>query len=222
MLEQSERDVSRLIRRRYQFDPIVTSTEGVTQSAANYAFMPLTPIAGPTTSAVRPYATFDQVREMNKITTKSWFSGGFRYYFYSFGEGLEYFTEIERKANTLLGTRLDPEVLWNLAPWTWLTDWFFNTGDIMSNVSSILADHTVMQYGYIMQQTEIDRKIFMPSVQARTSQGFVNITHPYETHHRRVRKARVKASPFGFGLNPSDFSSDQWAILGALGISRLT
>lgn len=222
LLEQNERDVSRLIRRRYQFEPKVEHSVGLTQSLSNYTFMPLTPLSGVTTSNVRSYSTSDRIVEVNKVTTKSWFSGGFRYYFYSYGEGLEYFTEIERKANTLLGTRLDPEVLWNLQPWTWMTDWFLNTGDVMSNLSSMLADHVVMQYGYLMQQKEVDREINMPPVQARTNTGWVDITHGYRVTHHRVRKARVKASPFGFGLNPSDFTSDQMAILGALGISKLT
>jgi hypothetical protein len=35
------------------------------------------------------------------------------------------------------------------------------------------------------------------------------------------RKERIKATPFGFGLVDSDFTNRQWAILAALGITRL-
>lgn len=183
--------------------------------------MPATPLAGVSESNVKAWQVVSEVGEVNKVTTKSWFSGGFRYYFYDYGSGLEYFTEIEREANTLLGTRLDPETLWNLSPWTWMTDWFLNGGDVMSNLSSILSDHVVMQYGYIMQTKKVERELSLPGVYGNQNSGWTKMTGPYKITQTRTRKARVKASPFGFGLNPSDFSEDQWAILAALGISRL-
>lgn len=222
ILEQNERDVTRLVRRRRQLPVTVETTHGLTREAAYYKFYPGTPLSGVTESNVKSYQQLTDVHEVNEVTTKSWFSAGFRYYFYSYGEGLEYFTEIERQANTLLGTRLDPEVLWNLAPWTWLSDWFLNTGDVMSNLSSMLSDHVVMQYGYLMQTKEVETKVSMPPISGRNGSGWEAISPPYRITSSYVRKARVKASPFGFGLNPSEFTSDQWAILGALGISRVT
>jgi len=220
LLEQYERDVTRLIRRRYHFDPTTETTSGRTMSTGSYAFMPGTPLAALTTSNVKPYGVLDQVEEVNQITTKSWFSGGFRYYFPDVSEGLEYFARIEREANTLLGTRLDPEVLWNLQPWTWLIDWFVNVGDMMSNTSAIMADGLVMQYGYLMETKTITQRVTMPGIFIQTEAGFQRSHGPWSVTRSSVRKARVKASPFGFGLNPDSFSESQWAILGALGISR--
>jgi hypothetical protein len=37
---------------------------------------------------------------------------------------------------------------------------------------------------------------------------------------RTIAKKRIRATPFGFGLNESTFSGRQLAIIGALGLSR--
>jgi hypothetical protein len=154
--------------------------------------------------------------------TKSHFSGGFRFYYPDISTALDDLAEFEHKANLLLGTRLDPEVLWNLQPWTWLVDWFVNFGDVLGNLSAIISDGLVMQYGYIMQENVISKEVTLPrglwvrnSISASVfTQKPVTVTLDYHS------KVRVKASPFGFGLTPEMFSPQQWAILAALGISR--
>jgi len=122
-----------------------------------------------------------------------------------------------------LGTRLDPEVLWNLAPWTWMVDWVANFGDIVGNLSAIVADHLVMQYGYIMHEVIVTKEIYFPrGLYSRNTYPYIssfdekpwNVTLTYHS------KTRTGASPFGFGLSPESFTTQQWAILGALGISR--
>jgi len=223
LLEQYEKDVGKLVRRRYHFDPTVSSTSGLSfpGNPSSYALQPGTPLGSLNGVCVRiGDGTLSRVQENTQVTTKSWFSGGFRYYFPDVASGLEYFAEIERNANTLLGTRLDPEVLWNLAPWTWLADWFVNAGDVVSNLSAIIADDVVMQYGYIMRTVTLDKVVSLPGLQVQTNSGWRTAGDPFDVRLTRVQKARAKASPFGFGLNPSDFTADQWAILGALGMSR--
>lgn len=221
LLEQYERDVTRLVRRRYQFDEEISTTEGLSLplNSSAYALEPGTPMGSMHGVTVHNYINSVPV-EVTKVTTKSWFSGGFRFYYPSVAEGLEALSEIENNANTLLGTRLDPELLWNLQPWTWLLDWFVNTGSIAGNLSAILADNLVMQYGYIMRTVQIDKEITLPALWTQSLGGWARKRGPWSVHLSKTLKARAKASPFGFGLNPSDFSSNQWAILGALGISR--
>lgn len=34
--------------------------------------------------------------------------------------------------NAVLGLNVSPSTAWNLVPWTWLVDWFTNTGDLVS------------------------------------------------------------------------------------------
>lgn len=222
IVEQFERDISRSIRRRYQFPVKSSVTSGRTEADSRYAFVSNTPIGGITTSYVSPWSTISQVTEENKTTTKSWFSGEFRWFFPDFAEGLKFFTDIEQKANVLLGTRLDPEVLWNLQPWSWLTDWFLNSGSFLHNVSAFGIDGLVMPYGYLMQTVENERQVHSDGVHAYFNpSGKKNVTGPYTNTQIYSRKARIKATPFGFGLNPDlDFSPSQWAILGALGLSQ--
>jgi len=222
-LERYESEIGRLLHRRYQLPGTVSTVEGLSKETAglpSYAFIPGAPYSV-------PYISLRQTEfrpvETTQIVTKSYFSGAFRFYYPDYPAALEHLTEIENQANLLLGTRLDPEVLWNLQPWTWLIDWYLNVGDILGNISAFTADHVVMQYGYLMRETRVIKEITFPrGIWARRSLSAWNnlpygpLTVTQVTH----RKRRAKASPFGFGLNPSDFSPDQWAILGALGISR--
>jgi hypothetical protein len=240
---QYERDIERLIRRRYYFPEEVSVTSGLSFSGTSSSYM---------LEASTPFGTIPQdhfsfsrggsflPEQVTKTTQKTWFSGGFRFYHRSVPKALEELSLIEEKANILLGTRLDPEILWNLAPWTWLSDWFVNFGDVVSNVSALIADDLVMQYGYLMRTTETEVQVSWPNglwyrkPSGPLSSGWQRWTGQVETMSnrnlpalggytqtmRRVLKQRVRASPFGFGLNPSDFSADQLAILAALGLSR--
>jgi hypothetical protein len=121
----------------------------------------------------------------------------------------------EQLSNKLLGTRVNPEVVWNLTPWSWVVDWFVDLGQIMSNASRLSEDGLVLRYGYLMSHT-VDEDL-RTAVNARFSGGDIS---PVTTIARRETKERVKATPFGFGLNTLDFTAKQWAILYALGLTK--
>jgi hypothetical protein len=91
----------------------------------------------------------------------------------------------------------------------------FNIGSNIANYSAFQQDGLVMRYGYVMRHVRATRIL--------TSQGTVfksGPSTPVVTTYQVVRKDRVQATPYGFGLNPSGFTAKQWAILGALGLSR--
>jgi hypothetical protein len=139
-----------------------------------------------------------------------WFKGAFRYYAPAEGP-LKSVAEFERNANHILGARLTPEVVWNLAPWSWALDWFGNVGDVMHNLSTIGHDGMPLLYGYVMSHTKRHSYASAASTWATTSTSIDMID---ET------KKRFPANPyFGFGavgsLNPT-----QLAILTAIGITR--
>lgn len=147
---------------------------------------------------------------------EQWFSGCYTFYYEP-----DKMSEVERiatEARHLYGLELTPEVVWNLAPWSWLVDWITNVGTVFHNVSAFQQDGLVLRYGYVMEQnskklTRVNRAQAHPSA---------SLTYPEtssETFHG-LRKARRKATPYGFGLLESSFSIRQWAILGALGITR--
>jgi hypothetical protein len=160
--------------------------------------------------------------EITQHVTNSHFSGGFRFFYPEIDTALRDLQRMEGEANILLGTRLDPEVLWNLQPWTWLADWFINFGDVLGNLSAIISDGLVIQYGYIMQENVLRKEITFPKgLFLNNFPGSSSFTmKPWTVESIYRSKVRAAASPFGFGLTPEMFSPQQWAILAALGISR--
>ncbi len=222
LLEAHEKQLNKLLQRTYHYDTVVQVNEGMSKSRANYEITPSQ--QGGLFSYMRTGTSLNsQVPiEIERSVTKSHFSGAYRFFYPDVAESLKDLAEFESQANSLLGTRLDPEVLWNLAPWTWLIDWFISFGDVVGNISAIVADGLVIQYAYIMQETRVHREVTLPKgIQYRnSSNNSVWTGKPYLWESDYVRKRRAKASPFGFGLTSEMFTPQQWAILAALGISH--
>lgn len=227
LLEQHERDVSRLIRRRYYFDP-ETETQnidgGAVASQSKYWPLSSTPVADNWSVNARNWGSnADRVSIDHVTENQTWFSGGFRFYERTVPQALESLAKYEEQANLLLGTRLDPEVLWNLVPWSWLVDWFFNFGDIIGNISAIVADQLVVQHGYIMQTQTITTEVTTRNLVFRGGNlgtSWLGGYRPLSNSRSIVRNWRFRALPYGFGLTYSDLTPNQWAILGALGMTR--
>ena len=151
------------------------------------------------------------------VSTRYWFSGAFRYHvpiddgFY--GRLLRY----EALSAKLFDTRVTPELLWNLAPWSWAVDWFTNAGDVIHNISRLGRDGLVMQYGYAMRHM-------------KTHEYHIGSYHEVDAlgvHEGTVArsigsewKQRVSAHPYGFGITDTSLSAMQLAILAALGLTR--
>jgi hypothetical protein len=123
--------------------------------------------------------------------------------------------EFERRANIVLGTRLTPDVLWNLAPWSWLVDWFGNVGDVSSNATALSNDNLVMRYGYLTKKVSVTYSYTCPDVRSNghklgsVTTGLINTS-----------LERRRATPYGFGIDLNGLSVAQWAILGALGLTK--
>jgi hypothetical protein len=205
---QYQRDVGRVVRRGYGF-PAEKTTSQIT-TATNR-----TPV--PTTNSFVDLTkgTYTQTRRTQRDV---WFSGAFTYYLpKAEGKGAlgKWFNSLQ-KLRVIYGLTLDPEVVWNLAPWSWAADWFANTGDVLANISDIMTDGLVMHYGYIMEHVvECDEHSL---VGYRPQKGTLN--HDLKLYVVRETKQRLKASPYGFGLTWESFSPRQLAILAALGISK--
>jgi len=88
----------------------------------------------------------------------------------------------------------------------------------MTNISAFSRDQLVLRWGYMMAaETIIDTHSVVCGLRGYEGQTLS------QTFTTTVKK-RVRATPFGFGLDPGwkDFSDRQKAILGALGISRVS
>lgn len=146
-----------------------------------------------------------------------WFSGAYTYHAIEGNNLQSRLGRFEQEAQKLLGIRITPEVLWNLQPWSWLIDWKANIGDVIHNISAFSSDGLVLRYGYLMVETITRHTVVVVGPKAV---GLGSLPSHYTVTYELHRKQRVKATPYGFGLNPASFSAGQWSILAALGLSK--
>jgi hypothetical protein len=211
VIKQYHKDSGKTVRRRRSAAPL--ETVEVTQN------VPIPPNNGPRIEGWGDgaIATYGSIQLTRTITTRSWFSGAYSYHLADSEGIIGKMERFEQEANRLLGSRLTPEVLWELSPWSWLADWFANVGDILTNASYLGSDGLVLRYGYLMNHVKIVQKYHMPdgvTFNGGAKSGPIHNTLTFES------KERVRATPYGFGTSLSSLSGKQWAILGALGLTR--
>lgn len=186
--------------------------------------LPLTQVittSGPFTSYGVPAFPLYNYKSPGKYTqtvttsTEHWFSGAFTYYLPLERTLEEKLKRWEAQANKLLGARLTVALLYKLAPWTWLVDWFTTMGALVHNYSAFRNDGLVMLYGYVMErklqviQYSLSGVVLSDGTAVSNNQSIIKTT-----------LSRRKATPYGFGLDPQSFSAFQWSIIAALGISK--
>lgn len=219
LIAQFERDSGRPVKRHFRFpNEVVESSEtDVEQFGSNFAFFTSQANDIWFNSNAKGQAPSQLVRKQH-VYRHVYFKGQFVYSAHKGNTFLDRIDEYEQKANVLLGTRVTPEVLWNLAPWSWLLDWWLNIGDILSNASYLSTDGLVMKYGYLMAKHTSSRTYYIPGDDyAFTGGGSLGTVSATFT---RVTKERFRATPYGFGLSAGSFTPYQWAILGALGLTK--
>nr|UJQ85158.1 MAG: hypothetical protein 1 [Leviviridae sp.] len=153
-------------------------------------------------------------QEIIKTVTRKWFSGAFTYHV-AHSEEIQGLGRFAQEANHLFGVGITPGVVWDLTPWSWATDWFVNTGDVLNNVSMMQTDGLVVVWGYMMAETTITRTVTNYGATPRGNPP-LDLKIVWTT---KVQQ-RIRATPFGFGLDPLQFSGRQLAIVAALGLSR--
>jgi hypothetical protein len=150
-------------------------------------------------------------------TIRRWFSGTFIHYPNKALYGLQ--DNINARLgeiDQLFGLSPTPELIWELAPWSWAADWFSNAGEVISNFNSFELHGLVMKYGFIMEEISGRETLFMPGT------GLTGVTGPPpDVWNDYSIKRRKEANPFGFGVGWEGLSLTQLAITAALGITRL-
>lgn len=160
------------------------------------------------------------IRYTDEILRNIWFSGAFSYYLPLGDDIVSKATRYEALANKVLGTRLTPSVLYQLAPWSWLLDWFVDFGGAIKAADLLTSDNLVLKYGYLMCHTNVTRTIRFVVETGDGTPDYPRKQTTVQCKFRSERKERWRASPFGFALTPAGFSAHQWSILGALGLTR--
>lgn len=204
ILRQLARDSGRNVRRSYHF--------GTERNVVNEQVYPFgRPFPNPNSSL---WSTTQPSQVIDSMSRSIWFDGCFTYHFDEpSGDKL---TDIANQARILLGLDLSPSTLWELAPWSWLSDWVFNVGPVLSNLSMFQKDGLTLRYGYVMERTNVSYRErhfgFSPTYETpgRTMQCTV----------RATRKRRIEVSPYSLGLVGRGLTLRQAAILSALGVTR--
>ena len=208
LLNLAEHSGKPLARRR--FLPPEVSTSVVAPPSQAY----------PPGRGVPPPATQGRPSRLYQTSTTrvdSWFSGEFVYH-YDPGQMTE-MSKIATQARHLYGLELTPEVVWNLAPWSWLVDWFANVGPVLSNLAAFQQDGLVMRYGYVMQRY---RKTDIHALRYGKASSIANFpTGDVIERYHGDRKLRAPANPFGFGIVFDSLNNRQLAILTALGLTKI-
>ncbi len=150
-------------------------------------------------------------------TDRVWASARFRYWLPPGPQDVQWTKAMIAR---IYGLNPSPYMVYNAIPWSWLVDWFTNLGDLIENLSPGVADRCAADYLYVMRQKETIRTQYSRG-RFRGAAGVPNFTLEGTSTSRAFVKTRVMGNPFGFGANPNDLTGTQWAILGALGLSRL-
>lgn len=210
VIKQYKRDEGKLVRRRYYY-PVDIHDSQTTVSAEGY------PNVG-AYGSVGSYGKFSKGRTTLHIheETRIWFAGAFRYYIPDQNDSWSLFVEHGNLADKLFGISLTPEVLWELAPWSWAVDYFSNSQQVLQNLQNMELYGLIMQYGYLMTETV---KTETYRWQSFNEKGTISLPVPDRVIEYRS-KARAHANPYGFGILDRDLSPTQVAILAAAGITR--
>lgn len=210
ILNQLHRDSGKNIHRKFTFpDDIQNSVEYYNNQAADCCSLSIYPYCFKNASGGRLTIT-------TKVTTKTWFSGCYTYHL-NLGTTLpDKIAMHAAEARQLFGLELTPEVVWNLAPWSWAVDWEGNIGDVLHNVSRFSQDGLVLRYGYIMQSKTAEVTYTLSNAGRLQTSPLKDLSLTVIAQS----KVRRRATPFGFGFDMSALTGRQSAILGALGVSR--
>lgn len=208
VITQYERDAGRNVRRR--FGPHTEVEQDEIVIAKN--IRPVGPTIGFLYKSSIPPGTVIRRRE---TVRKRWFSGAFTYYLPANYKARKQVEAMFAKAQHVLGlTELTPELVWNIAPWSWAVDWFSNAGDVLHNVSRYQKDGLVMHYGYVMETVTVSDTYTLSDAGLKSGHQALPVTLVSET------KRRLQASPYGFGLTWEQLNAFQLSILAALGITK--
>jgi hypothetical protein len=219
-------DSNKFVRRKFYYPAVQTYDAGTVPysgvtgiipsfvNSGSYSNWPVNQINGALVTS-RPSASTLLVER--SAITRTWFKGEF---LYSLAVGKDLLSRMERWGQVidkLTGARVTLESFYNAVPFSWMLDWFTDIGDIIANGVRSEFNNEILRYGYLMEHVRVQKTYTLvgPFVFAN-GYRVPNLSITYVSE----KKERVRATPFGFGIDPGAFSASQIAILAALGISK--
>lgn len=224
ILKQYKRDSGKMVRRGYRLPDVTTNKNFRKFLTASSLILPrpalaLSDYSNAEWGGLNGMFTSGSGQVGASMDVLVWerfkFTGAFSYLVSEDDSFLGRMEQYAQLGNKLLGVKITPEVLWELTPWSWLADWELNIGSNITALTALGQDNLALRYGYLQRHTSTLQTITSDPI---TSYSGWRGTVTSQVHYER--KERVKATPFGFGLNTAGFTDRQWAILGALGLTK--
>jgi hypothetical protein len=210
---------------RFRELPTVDKTSMVEATAyGTWNDIPDTGLTG--SGAPNPILSFSVVRATNattiqNFTSRRWFEGNF-VKLPKASLGLD--SHMSR-FEWLISTDLTPADLWQIAPWSWLVDWFIDIGGLIDAFQTGTSNRILSTYAYAMEERSMTTTVLLRNMYVQQGGSFTrtyNGPKDYSCVMKYTSKRRIRANPFGFTLNPTTaLSLGQQLILGALGLTKI-
>lgn len=203
---QFERDSGKIVHRRTKLDTVETPRGSYSQLGYGWPVGPNALYKAPGTFTLQAFQT-----------QEAWFVAAYRYYVqpsniaYGIPRGYQLLSH-------MYGLRIDPALLWELAPWSWMLDYAGNIGDVLENFSAFSNDNLVALRAYLMVMTTVRYEYTLVGLQFADE---ANTIVDSSMSAKAITRVRVEGGPYGFGYNQGSLSPKRVAILAALGLSRL-
>lgn len=164
------------------------------------------------------HANVPRFEDVCEAGINTWATGNFRYYLSDINQKDDWRWKTSMYAR-ILGGNPSPATVWNAIPWSWLTDWFSNIGDVLENIDYTVADRLFAESAFLMQR-RFDSYRRTSYGDYYTPDGSI-ISVSASTSFTRDSKVRTIIDPFGPSATSGGLSGLQASILGAIGLSRL-
>lgn len=148
---------------------------------------------------------------------RRWFEGEFVY----IPEAGFDATKYDDRLATLFKTDITPSDLWQLAPWSWLVDYFTDIGGALEAAEAAISSRTLSTYAYAMEEIKQVKTVTLSKVKGESGSWVYSGPDRYTCWWETTSYRRIRANPFGFTVNPTvNLNGGQIAILGALGLTK--
>ena len=140
------------------------------------------------------------------------------------GRRAESFSDQAMDVAKRMGLIDDPELIWDLTPYSWLVDWFTTMGDSIANahVYSPFSGKYTTDYAYMTTRHTVTNKQHLlrgPVVLSSPGVRSFAVTSA-QGEQTSVSTWRARATPFGFGTQLGSLNASQFAVLVALGFAK--
>jgi hypothetical protein len=157
--------------------------------------------------------------QSNRDISRVWAVGDFKFYRDEFDVPIDQnsidLINSVRRLITIYGLRINPTLLYKVYPWTWAVDWFTGLGKHIERLDDFIQDGIVSRGLCVMKTTT---KVMTKTSVLNFYSG--QLTLNFQRWYTFKQREYADTGLYGFNVPWNQLTPRQWAILGAIGISR--